>query len=78
MFEENAVGSFRSMLLKNLQKLLVPLSVSYTVIHPSRTYVTLAIEPRFCVCGHQLKPMSQSQKRCGIAKVSYFPEACIV
>ncbi|CAB4025944.1 Hypothetical predicted protein [Paramuricea clavata] len=26
VFEENAVGSFRSMLLKNLQKLLVPLS----------------------------------------------------
>ena len=53
------------------------LYVGINLIHPSGKYVTLAIEPRFRVPEISQSPMSQSWKRGSIAKVTYFPEACI-
>ena len=46
-------------------------------IHPSRKYITLAIEPRFRVCDIREKLTSQSRKQSSTAKVTYFPERSI-
>ena len=47
-------------------------------IHASGKYVTLVIEPRFHDWDIGLWLMSDSRKRGSIAKVTYFPEGCIV